>query len=185
MLFDSNLSFESHVSSICKSAFFHIKNISKLRPMFSMSNAETLIHVFMTSRLDYCNALLGGCSARLINKLQLVQNAAARVLTRTRKYISPVLSTLHWLPITHCIDFKILLITYKALNGIAPQYLSKLLSHYSPPRPLHSQNSGNLTIPRISKSTAGGRSFSYLAPTLWNNPPNSVREADTGIILET
>uniref|UniRef100_A0A9J7XWR8 Reverse transcriptase n=1 Tax=Cyprinus carpio carpio TaxID=630221 RepID=A0A9J7XWR8_CYPCA len=126
------------------------------------------------SRLDYCNALLGGCSARLVNKLQLVQNAAARVLTRTRKYdhISPVLSTLHWLPIKHRIDFKILLITYKALNGLAPQY-------YSPPRPLCSQNSGNLITPRISKSTVGGRSFSYLAPKLWNNLPNIVQEADT------
>jgi len=77
----------------------------------------------MTSRLDYCNALLDGCPARLINKLQLVLNAAARVLTRTRKYnISLVLSTLHWLPIKHHINFKILLITYKALNGLAPQY---------------------------------------------------------------
>ncbi len=181
MLFDSNLSFESHVSSICKTAFFHLKNISKLRPMLSTSNAEILIHAFMTSRLDYCNALLGGCSARLINKLQLVQNAAARVLTRTRKYdhISPVLSTLHWLPTKHRIDFKILLMTYKALNGLAPQYLSELLSHYSPPRPLRSQNSGRLIIPRISKSTAGGRSFSFLAPKLWNNLPNTVREADT------
>ncbi len=84
----------------------------------------------MTSRLDYCNALVGGCSARLINKLQMVQNAAARVL-RTRKYdhISPVLSTLHRLPAKHHIDFKILLITHKALNGLAPQYLSELLSH--------------------------------------------------------
>ncbi len=146
-----------------------------------MSNAEMLIHAFMTSRLDYCNALLGGCSARLINKLQLVKNAAARVLTRTRKYdhISPVLSTLHWLPIKHCIDFKILLMTYKALNGLAPQCLSELLSHYIPPHPLRSQNSGRLIIPRISKSTAGGRSFSYLAPKLWNNLPNTVREADT------
>ncbi len=105
--------------------------------MLSMSNAEMLIHVFMTSRLDYCNALLGGCSARLINNLQMVQNAAAIVLTRTRKYdpISPVISTLHWLPIKHRIDFKILLITYKALNGLAPQYLSELLSHYSPQHP--------------------------------------------------
>ncbi len=84
-----------------------------------MSNAEMLIHAFMTSRLVYCNALLGSYSARLINKLQMVQNAEARVLTRTRKYdhISPVLSTLHWLPIKHRIDFKILVITYKALNG--------------------------------------------------------------------
>ncbi len=68
MLFDSNLSFDSHVSSICKTAFFHLKNISKLRPMVSMSNAEMLINAFMTSRLDYCNALLGDCSARLIKK---------------------------------------------------------------------------------------------------------------------
>ncbi len=117
-----------------------------------MSNAEMLFHAFMTSRLDYCNAFLDGCSARLINKLQMVQNAAARALTRTRKYdhITPVLSILHWLPFKHRIDFKILLITYKALNGLAPQYLSKLLSHYSPPRPLRSQNSGHLIIPSIN-----------------------------------
>ncbi len=101
----------------------------------------------MTSRLDYCNALLGGCSARLINKLQMVQNAAARVLIRNRKYdnINPVLSTLHWLSIKHRIYFKILLITYKALNGLAPQYSSERLSHYSLPRPLRSQNSGRGT----------------------------------------
>ncbi len=100
VLFDSNLSFHSHVSSICNTELCYLKNISKLRPM---SNAEMLIHAFMTSRLDYCNALLDGCSARLINKLQMLKNAAARVLTRTKKYdhISPVLSTLHWLPITH------------------------------------------------------------------------------------
>ncbi len=93
--------FDSHISSICKAAFFHLRNISILRPMLLKSNAEMLIHAFMTSMLDYCNALLGGCSASLIKKLQMVQNAAARVLTRTRKYdhISPVLSTLHWLPI--------------------------------------------------------------------------------------
>ncbi len=158
---DSNLSFDSHVSSICKTAFFNLKNISKLRPMLSMSNAEMLIHAFMTSNLDYCNALLDGCPSHLINKLQMVQNAAVRVLTITRNYdhISPVLSTLHWLPIKHCIDFKILLITYKALNGLAPQYMSELLSHYSPPRPMRSQNFGHLIIPRISKSTVGGRSF--------------------------
>ncbi len=74
--------------------------------MMSMSNAEMFIHAFMTSVLDYCNALLGGCTVRLINKLQLVQNTAARVLTRTRKYehISTVLSTLHWLTTKHRID---------------------------------------------------------------------------------
>ncbi len=103
--------------------------------MLSISNAKMLIHAFMTSRLDYCNALFGRCCASLVNTLQRFQNAAAIILTRTRKYehIIPFLQTLHWLPTKHRIDLKILLITYKALNGLAPQYLSELLSHYSPP----------------------------------------------------
>ncbi len=147
-----------------------MRNIYCIWPMLSMSNAET-----------YYNALLGGCSVHLMNKLQLIQNVATRVLARTRKYdhSSPVMSTLHWLTIKHSIHFKILLITYKALNGLAPLYLSEFLSHYSPSRLLWSQNAGHLIIPRISQSTAGGRSFSYLAPKLWNNLPNIVREADT------
>ncbi len=177
VLFDSNLSFDSHVSSIYKTAFFHHKNISKLRPMLSMSNAEMLIHVFMTSRLDYCNALLGGCSARLNYRWFKMQQL--ELFLEPGSMTTLVLSTLHWLPIKHRIYFKILLITYKALNGLALQYLSELLSYYSPPRPLHCQNSGHLIIPRILKSTAGGRSLSYLAPKLWNNLPNTVREADT------
>ncbi|KAI5106972.1 hypothetical protein C0J45_2610, partial [Silurus meridionalis] len=65
---------------------FHLRNICKLRNMLSISDSEKLNHTFMTSRLDYCNALLGGCPVSLIKKLQLVQNAAARVLTRSRKY---------------------------------------------------------------------------------------------------
>ncbi|KAI5610271.1 hypothetical protein C0J50_9349, partial [Silurus asotus] len=126
---------------------FHLRNISKLRNMLSISDAEKLVHVFMSSRIDYCNALLGGCPASLINKLQF-QNAAARVLTRSRKYdhITPILS---------------------------------LLTRYNPSRPLRSQNSGLLVVPRIAKSTKGGRTFSHLAPKLWNSLPDSVRGSDT------
>ncbi len=134
----------------------------------------------MTSRLDYYNALLGGCPASSINKLQIVQNAAARVLTRSRKYdhITPILQSLHWLPIKFCISYKILLLAYKALNGLAPAYLS-LLSRYIPIRSLMSQNSGLLVVPRIAKSTKGGRTFSYLSPKLWNSLPDKVQGSDT------
>ncbi len=68
VILDSNLSFENHISHVTKTAFFHLRNIAKLRNMLSVSDA------FMTSRLDYCNALLGGCPASSINKLQIVQN---------------------------------------------------------------------------------------------------------------
>ncbi|KAI5619027.1 hypothetical protein C0J50_21420, partial [Silurus asotus] len=72
---------------------FHLRNIAKIRNMMSLQDAVKLVDVFVTSRLDYCNALLSGCWSSCRNNLQLVQNAAARVLTRSRKYdhISPVL----------------------------------------------------------------------------------------------
>ncbi|KAI5107668.1 hypothetical protein C0J45_1262, partial [Silurus meridionalis] len=180
VILDSNLSFNNHINQVTKTAFFHLRNISKLRNMLSISDAEKLVHAFMTSRIDYCNALLGGCPASLINKLQLVQNAAARVLTRSRKYdpITPILSSLHWLPVKFRIDLNLLLLTYEALNGLAPMYLSSLLTRYNPPRSPRSQNSGLLVVPRIAKSTKGSRSFSHLAK-LWNSLPDSVRGSDT------
>ncbi len=123
--------------------------------MLSVSDAEKLVHAFMTSRLDYCNALLGGCPASSIRKLQIVQNAASRVLIRSRKYdhITPILQSLHWQPIKFRSSYKILLLTYKALNGLAPAYLTSLLSRYNPTHSLRSYNSGLLVVPRIAKST--------------------------------
>lgn len=181
VILDSNLTFKNHISHVTKTAFFHLRNIAKLRNMLSISDAEKLVHAFMTSRLDYCNALFAGCPASSINKLQLVQNAAARVLTRSRKYdhITPILSSLHWLPVKFRIEFKILLLTYKALNNLAPVYLTNLLSRYEPTRSLRSQNSGLLVVPRIAKSSKGGRAFSFMAPTLWNSLPGNVRGSDT------
>ncbi len=87
--------------------------------MLSVSDAEKLVHAFMTSRLDYCNELLGGCPASSINKLQIEQNAAARVLTRSR--------------------LLLLLLAYKALNDLAPAYLTSLRSRYNPTRSLKSK----------------------------------------------
>ncbi len=181
VILDSNLSFENHISHVTKTAFFHLRNIAKLRNMLTVSDAEKLVCAFMTFRLDYCNALLGGCPASSINKLQIVQNAAARVLTRSRKYdhITPILQSLHWLPIKFCISYKILLLACKALNDLAPAYLTNLLSRYNPTCSLRSQNSGLLVVPRIAKSTKGVRTFSYLTPKLWNRLPDNVWGSDT------
>ncbi len=181
VILDSNLSFENHISHVTKTAFFHLRNIAKLRNMLSVSDAEKLVHEFMTSRLDYCNALLGGCPAYSINKLHIVQNAAAKVLTTSRKYdhIIPILQCLHWLSIKFRISYKILLLAYKALNYLAPAYLTNLLSRYNPTPSLRLQNSGLLVAPRIAKSTKGGITFSYLAPELWNSLPDNVLGSDT------
>ncbi|KAL7874984.1 hypothetical protein SRHO_G00059540 [Serrasalmus rhombeus] len=186
VIIDSDLSFDQH-SSITRTAFLHLRNIAKIRNTLSLRDAETLVHAFITSRLDYCNVLLSGCTSRSLNKLQLVQNAAARVFTKTRKFehISPVLSSLHGLSIKFRIDYKILLLTYKALHGLAPEYLQDLISHYEPSRPLRSQSAGLLIVPRIQKVSAGGRAFSYKDPKLWNDLPETVRDSDTVSIFKT
>ena len=87
-----------------------------------------------------------------IKKLQRVQNAA-RLLTRTRKFdhITPILVFLHWLPIQARADFKVLLLTYKSLQGLAPLYVSGLLAPYRPTRSLRSQDAGYLVVPKINK----------------------------------
>uniref|UniRef100_A0A8P4GNX2 Reverse transcriptase domain-containing protein n=1 Tax=Dicentrarchus labrax TaxID=13489 RepID=A0A8P4GNX2_DICLA len=187
VIFDQDLSFNSHIKQTSRTAFFHLRNIRKNRHILSQTDAEKLIHAFVTSRLDYCNSLLSGCPNKSIKTLQLIQNAAARVLTGTRKrdHISPVLASLHWLPVKCRIEFKILLLTYKALHGQAPSYLKELIVPYYPTRTLRSLNAGLLVVPIVSKSRTGARAFSYQAPLLWNQLPVVVREADTLTIFKS
>ena len=128
-----------------------------MRKMLSVHDSEKLVHAFVTSRLDYCNALLSGCANASLKPLQLVQNTAARILTRTKhfEHITPVLASLHWLPITFSIDFKVLIVTFKALNELGPPYLKDLLHPYIPARTLRSQNARLLIVPRVGKCTVG------------------------------
>ncbi|KAI5619741.1 hypothetical protein C0J50_20658, partial [Silurus asotus] len=182
----SNLSFKNHINQVTKNSFFHRRNISKLRNMLSISDAEKLVHAFMTSRLDYCNSLLGGGPASLINKLQLVQNAAVRVPRiakstkggRTFSHLAPKL----WNSLPDGVrgsdtlsQFKCRLKTYvfnycNSLLGGCPASLINNLQFV--------QNAA-VRVPRRAKSTKGGRTFSHLAPKLWNSLPDGVRGSDT------
>ena len=135
------------------------EKLSKIRPMLSPADAETLIHAFISSRLDYCNSVFSGLPKSTTRSLQLVQNAAARLLTRTRKFdhITPILASLHWLPITSRSDLKVLLLTYKALHGLAPSYLKDLIIPYNPSRTLQSLGSGLLSLPKVKKKSSWRR----------------------------
>ena len=95
----------------------------------------------------------------------------------TRLRITPVLKELHWLPVKQRIIFKILLFTYKALNALAPQYISDLLVQYKLPRALRSSDRKLLRVPHFKLKTHGGRTFSYIARYLWNQLPDSIRQA--------
>ena len=136
---------------------------------------------FDISKVAYCNSLLAELPQYLLDKVQRVQNAAARLVSCTRKHdpITPVLKELHWLPVRQRIIFKILLFTYKALKALAPQYASDFLVQYKPPQALRSSNKKLLQVPHFKLKTYGGRSFSYVAPYLWNQLPGAVRLASS------
>ena len=136
-----------------------------LWPGLSLADTEKLVHAFITSKLDNTNSLLYGLPKFLIDRLQNVQNAAARVVTRTRKYdhIKPVLKQLHWLPVSQRIDYKILLLTFKALNGQAPSYITELLKPYVPTRNLRSSSKNLLKVPPVKLVSYGHRCFSFVA----------------------
>ena len=137
--------------------------------------------LFRTSCLDYCNGLLFGLSKAQIAKLQCVQNAAARFILGTGKFshITPALHQLHWLPVSLRIGYKILLLTFKCIYGLAPTYLSELISIKS--NSLHNlRSTGKLLLDHPQGkmlTTLGARSFSAAAPKLWNSLPVELRQA--------
>ena len=131
--FDNHFLFNDHVASICKSSFYHLRNISYIRKYLSSTTTEILVHAFVSSKLDYCNSLLYGLPNYQVKKLQHVQNTTARLISLSRKheYITPILLNLHWLPKHYRIVFKILLITYKACTIVHLRSTHTLLSFTS------------------------------------------------------
>ena len=186
-MLDNKLNLEKHVNYITRKAYFHLRNISKIRSVLTFDAACALINSTVTSRLDYCNSLLYGLPKRTIYKLQKVQNYGARLILGLRKFdhITPGLKKLHWLPVYQRIKFKILTITYKTLNGHAPQYMHDLLHHTPSHRfGLRSVSTKHLLVRRFKFCRRGGRSFGNVSPRLWNQLPADLRNSESTQIFK-
>jgi hypothetical protein len=187
VIVDNNLSMSQHIGNVVRSCYASLHQISQVQQFLTKDAIRTLVHSLVTSKLDNLNSLYIGLPEYLINRLQMIQNNSARLITHTRKHdhITPVLIELHWLPVEYRIKYKILLLTFKCLHHLAPPYLTNLLQPYQPQRSLRSSNHGLLRVCKTRLKTFGDRAFSASAPKLWNDLPTYVKDCDTIDLFKT
>ena len=139
------------------------------RHLLSDENVKTVVHSIVSSRLDYCNSLFHGIDKKSMNKLQKLQNAAARIISKRKKResVRDVLVKLHWLPVENRIVYKILVLTFKIVHNLSPKNLSDLLSY-------RCQHTLTFNLCYFD-SKFGRQSFSYAAPRYWNALPVELR----------
>ena len=174
--FDSRLDFDHHVKSLCRTAWFHLRNISRIRKCLSDAACERLIYAFVSSKIDYCNSLLYGLTRSRVSKIQSIQNAAARVLRRIgkREHITPILHDLHWLPVEARCKFKLIMLGHKCIHGTAPKYLSDIVVIRQPLSSLRSAEDPQLLC-RRAESRLDARAIDVSIPYLWNSLPATMR----------
>ena len=160
----------SSKNTICQSIYYHLHNIRRIGKYLSYDNRKSIVQAIIMSRLDYCNGLLlvYGTPAVHLGKLQRLQNAAARLVRTVSRYdhITPSLISLHWLPVTHRIEFKIAMLVHKCTYGVAPQYLLDLIKIKVSSRYQLRSNRGILLMDNSyrTKKTLGDRAFENVAP---------------------
>ena len=164
----------------------HIRRINSIRRYLSNTAVRTLVQSTVIVRLDYCNSVCVGLHMNRLQRLQLVQNSAARVISQTKRYtsITPILNELHWLMINKRCQFKILLLTFKSLNGCATEYLCDMLNVYMPNRSLRSTAFTSLVPYRNRYIRLGKRLFGISADKLWNELPRNIQRVDSIIMFK-
>ncbi len=176
-----SMNFKDHITKTARSCRFALYNIKKIRPFLSEHAIQLLVQALVLSRLDYCNALLAGLPASSIKPLQLIQNAAARLIVNEQKrtHVTPLFINLHWLPIAARIKFKALMFAYRTTSGSAPLYLNSLLQTYMPSRSLCSASERRITVPSQRGTKSLSQTFSLTVPIWWNDLPYSIRAAES------
>ncbi len=149
VIFDDHFNFKDHIPKTARSCRFALHNIRKIRPFLTQHTAQLLVQALAISRLDYCIALLAGLTSCTIKPLQMIQNAAARLLFSEPKrgHVTPLFASLHWLPVADRIKFKTLMLAYRTATGSAPSYLHSLMTIYIPSRSLKSASEQSLVVP--------------------------------------
>ena len=150
--------------------------INRVRQSFDQTTLLKIMSALVFSKMFYCSTVWSNTTNKNITKLQLLQNFACKIVTGTRKYahVSPLLRQLNWKPVQQCLDHRDLVLTYKCVKNLAPEYLCKKFQ--KSPHDRATRNRDLLQIPRFKTST-GQRTFSYRAVKLWNNLDKDVKDS--------
>ncbi len=169
----------NHIAKTAWSCRFALHNIRKIRPYLTQHAVQLLIQALVISRLDYCNALQAGLPSNTIKPLQMIQNAAARLVFSEPKiaHVTPVFISLNWLPVAARIQFKTLMLAYRTTTGSAPTYFHSLITIYIPSRSLRSTSEHRLVVPIQRGTKSLSRTFSFTVPGRWNDLPSPIRTA--------
>jgi exonuclease III len=177
---DEDLSLDRHVSDIVRGCCYHTRALRHIRPLIDLPVARMVAQGVVTSRLDYCNGLLHGTSARNMERLQVAQNSLARAVCQATwsSSATELRRSLHWLPVKQRVDYKLAVIAYKTRSTGVPSYLSSLIEDYVPSRSLRSSDQMLLSAPCV-KLVCSRKAFSVSAPMIWNSLSYNCRSAQS------
>ncbi len=184
VMMDSCLDGSAHVSSILKSCNFHLSQIARIRRYITDNACKLAVLGLVISRMDYCNGLLGAAMELQLDKLQKIQNRAARLVARPRVprghilHITPILHQLHWLPVRQRVTYKLCLHVWTCLQRTAPSYMQELLTLYVRDQRLRRASHLEL-VPRRPRRRVGKAGFCVAGPAAWNTLPEALRSIDS------
>ena len=176
---DPVLSMKDQVSSVCSACYLELRRISSIKKFLNRDAITKLVSACVLSRLDYCNGAYLGLSENDYNRLQRIQNSAARLILNKRKKdrATPLLKKLHWLPVRARCQYKVAVLVYQYFEGTLAPSLANTLKTYTPARNLRSATEKVLVTPNYKLKSAGYKSFSVGAPRVWNALPSHLRNA--------
>ena len=169
-----------HINRLTSNLYHILRKVAHVRHLLNEEATKIIIQALVLSKIDYCNSIYQGAPTYAIDKLQRLQNMGCRIIRKVGKYdhITPHLIELHWLRIRECIVYKVCVLMFKCINGLAPQYLSETIIH-AHARNLRSSTFNHLPTVRCNTAIAQNSAFSSTGPRLWNMLPNDIKTSSS------
>ena len=189
VVLDPAMSFKEHVAGLTNACYYHLRQLKSVRRSLSVDSCQALVRALILSRIDYCNGLLGGATNAMLDQIDRVLRASARLILQKPRFsqiTAEINDHLHWLDARARISYKLCIMAFRCLSGSAPRYLARCcvpVSSIASRSHLRSAAAGELTVPTCNTKTIGPRAFMVSCPTAWNALPSELRERNLSLAV--